>query len=124
MSDLENRARHARTLLLSQRHGVLATMSLELPGYPFGSITPYTLDHAGAPLILISTLAQHTRNIWADNKVSLTVHDAANPDVQAAARLTWIGDADKVDPKELSQVGSLMAVLAYGLANLEQPLPR
>ena len=31
---------------------------------------------------------------------------------------------DKVDPKELSQVGSLMAVLAYGLANLEQPLPR
>ena len=31
---------------------------------------------------------------------------------------------DKVNPKELAQVGSLMAVLAYGLANLEQPLPR
>jgi Zn-dependent M28 family amino/carboxypeptidase len=31
---------------------------------------------------------------------------------------------DKVDPKELAQVGSVMAVLAYGLANLEQPLPR
>lgn len=31
---------------------------------------------------------------------------------------------DKVDPKELARVGSLMAVLAYGLANLEQPLPR
>ncbi|MEP7212376.1 MAG: M20/M25/M40 family metallo-hydrolase [Acidobacteriota bacterium] len=31
---------------------------------------------------------------------------------------------DKVDPKQLSQVGSLMSVLAYGLANLEQPLPR
>ncbi|HEX8369199.1 MAG TPA: M28 family peptidase [Pyrinomonadaceae bacterium] len=31
---------------------------------------------------------------------------------------------DKVNPKELAEVGSVMAVLAYGLANLEQPLPR
>jgi carboxypeptidase Q len=31
---------------------------------------------------------------------------------------------DKVDPKELAENGAVMAVLAYGLANLEQPLPR
>jgi Zn-dependent M28 family amino/carboxypeptidase len=31
---------------------------------------------------------------------------------------------DKIDPKELAEVGSVMAVLAYGLANLERPLPR
>ncbi len=31
---------------------------------------------------------------------------------------------DKINPKELAETGSLMAVLAYGLANLEQPLPR
>ena len=31
---------------------------------------------------------------------------------------------DTVDPKELAEVGSVMAVLAYALANLEQPLPR
>lgn len=31
---------------------------------------------------------------------------------------------DKIDPKELAEVGSVMAVLAYGLADLEQPLPR
>lgn len=31
---------------------------------------------------------------------------------------------DKVDPKHLSELGSLMAVLAYGLANAEKPLPR
>ena len=31
---------------------------------------------------------------------------------------------DKVNPKELQENGSVMAVLAYGLANLEQPLPR
>lgn len=31
---------------------------------------------------------------------------------------------DKVVPKELAENAALMAVLAYGLANLEQPLPR
>jgi len=31
---------------------------------------------------------------------------------------------DKIDPKQLGEVGSVMAVLAYGLANLEQPIPR
>lgn len=31
---------------------------------------------------------------------------------------------DKVNPRKLAENGSLMAVLAYGLANLEQPLPR
>ncbi|HEX8737109.1 MAG TPA: M28 family peptidase [Pyrinomonadaceae bacterium] len=31
---------------------------------------------------------------------------------------------DKINPKELSENGSVMAVLAFGLANLEQPLPR
>ena len=31
---------------------------------------------------------------------------------------------DKIDPKELAEVGSVMAVLAYGLANMERPLPR
>lgn len=31
---------------------------------------------------------------------------------------------DKVNPRELAENGAVMAVLAYGLANLEQPLPR
>jgi putative heme iron utilization protein len=96
MPETYDRTRIARELLLTQRHGVLATLSLDVPGYPFGSITPYTVDHAGEPLILISTIAQHTKNIQADSRVSLTVHDASNPDPQAAARLTWIADAQPV----------------------------
>ena len=31
---------------------------------------------------------------------------------------------DKIVPREIEEVGSVVAVLAYGLANLEQPLPR
>jgi Zn-dependent M28 family amino/carboxypeptidase len=31
---------------------------------------------------------------------------------------------DKIDPKEISEVSAVVTVLAYGLANLQQPLPR
>lgn len=31
---------------------------------------------------------------------------------------------DKIDPNNLAEVGALVAVMTYGLANLEQPLPR
>lgn len=93
MPETYDKVQIARELLLTQHHGVLATMSLELPGYPFGSIAPYALDHGGYPLILISSIAQHTKNIQADPRVSLTVHDATQPDPQAAPRLTWIADA-------------------------------
>ena len=31
---------------------------------------------------------------------------------------------DKIDPRQMAENASLVAVMAYGLANLEQPLPR
>jgi carboxypeptidase Q len=31
---------------------------------------------------------------------------------------------DKIDPKELAENSAVIAVAAYGLANMEQPLPR
>src|SRR5687768_12394106 len=50
----------ARHLLRRHNLGVLSTHSVEVPGYPFGSVTPYAVDRAGEPLILISSIAQHT----------------------------------------------------------------
>jgi putative heme iron utilization protein len=100
MTDPYDKVQHARALLLSQRHGVLATLSLDVPGYPFGSVTPYVLDTEGAPLLLISAIAQHTKNILADPRVSLTIHDSTSPDPQEGARLTWIGDAAVVPEQE------------------------
>ena len=86
-------AREARKLLHARDFGVLATQSREVPGYPFGSITPYVLDDDGQPLLLIASIAQHTRNIAADPRVSLTIWEDGLADPQAGARLTWIGDA-------------------------------
>lgn len=86
--------RTASEFLRAGRYGVLATHSRSLPGYPFGSITPYVLGAVGEPVIYISTLAEHTRNINTDPRVSLTVFDPADAaDPQAGARLTWIAEA-------------------------------
>jgi hypothetical protein len=91
--------RTASEFLRAGRYGVLATQSRSLPGYPFGSITPYVLSAAGEPIIYISTLAEHTKNIGADPRVSLTVFDPADAaDPQAGARLTWLADACALTP--------------------------
>jgi putative heme iron utilization protein len=87
----------ARKLLKEQYFGVLSTISLDLPGYPFGSITPYCLSDQFEPLILISSIAQHTKNILADSKVSMTVFNPEHQDVQANGRVTYIGNAVKTD---------------------------
>lgn len=86
--------RTAGEFLRAHRYGVLATQSRSLPGYPFGSIAPYVLGAAGDPVIYISTLAEHTKNIAQDARVSLTVFDPADADdPQAGPRLTFIADA-------------------------------
>jgi len=90
----------ARRLLNHQIVGVLSTHSIDVEGYPFGSIAPYAIDYDGEPTILISEIAQHTRNIKHNNKVSLTVFDPSSDDPQSSGRLTWIGDAESFDPSD------------------------
>ncbi len=100
MTNVIAQGQAARDLLATERYGILSTHSVDVAGYPFGSVTPYALDHRGEPLILISTLAQHTKNIQADPRVSLTVHRPAEGDPQAGERLTWLADASPVDPAD------------------------
>jgi heme iron utilization protein len=85
----------ARRYLRRHHAGMLATLSKRLGGYPFGSVVPFVLDHHAQPVVLVSRLAEHTKNMTADPRVSLLVHDAA-ADVQTAARLTLVGDAAPV----------------------------
>ena len=82
----------ARRFVRAQHYGVLSTISKKLDGYPFGSIVPYVLDQEARPVILISTLAEHTKNIASDHRVSLLVHEPSS-DVQASARITLVGSS-------------------------------
>ena len=97
----------AGAFLRARRYGVLATQSRSLPGYPFGSITPYVLGAAGEPVIYISTLAEHTRNIADDPRVSLTVFDPADAaDPQAGPRLTFLADACRLAASDAAAAGA------------------
>jgi len=105
VSIVNNTIAEARDVLHNASHGVLSTHSLAVPGYPFGSITPYCLDQRGMPIILIANIALHTKNICADNKVSLTITEQGNGNgnVQEFGRLTLLGNCVQVsDTEEVS----------------------
>lgn len=87
-------AREARRHLHAAEFGMLATRSRRFPGYPFGSIVPFVLDHAARPAFFISRLAEHRKNIDADGRVSLLAHAPAEH-LLAGARLTLVGDAEQ-----------------------------
>lgn len=86
----------ARELIAGRFHGVLATHSLEHPGYPFGSLLPYSLDEEGWPIVLVSHLAQHTRNFNGNPRCSLTLMEDGEGDKQRLMRLTMLADADPI----------------------------
>lgn len=95
----ETIARHARRLMQHVAQGVLSTHSLEVEGYPFGSIVTFSTDASGEAVLLLSDIAQHTANIKANARVSLTLVEPAD-DAQAAGRLTILGDIERIaEPK-------------------------
>lgn len=97
---VESPSAKIKTLLAACRAGVLSTHALEPAGYPFGTTVPYSLDEAGRPLLLLSALAQHTRNLLADPRASLAVCDPSpEADPASAERLTYLADAVKVSDR-------------------------
>ena len=82
-------ARAARQMLRAHRYGVLCTLSKKFNGHPFGSITSYLVDHDGSLLILVSTLAEHTKNIQHDPRVSLITHYKDDNDIQSLTRARY-----------------------------------
>lgn len=101
---MSKKSESALQVLQSQFSGVLSTHSQAYPGYPFGSVVPYCLSESGVPLILISALAQHTKNIQADSKVSLTLLESKPGNVQQAERLTLLADAVAVEGDAVENV--------------------
>jgi len=90
------RGRAARQTLRRHLSGVLSTHSKRHPGFPYGSAVPHHTDASGCPVILISELAEHTQNLLADARVSFLASETGTQ-LQAASRLTLIGQAQVVD---------------------------
>jgi len=85
-------AERARTWLHVGRVGTLSTALATHDGLPFGSLAPYGLDADGNPLLLLSRLAVHSRNLLADARASLLVAEQRDgTDPLALGRVTLTG---------------------------------
>jgi hypothetical protein len=91
----------ARALLRRSDAGVLSTHSAEMQGYPFGSLAPFATTIEGRPLLYVSRLAEHTRNLAKDPRCCLTVVESApGGDKQALGRASLLGEAHEIADAE------------------------
>jgi len=84
----------ARGLIRAADRAVLSTSLVRdgLAGWPYGSLVLVATDHDLSPLLLISDLADHTRNIAGDPRVSLLLDGTAGAvDPLTAGRLSLLG---------------------------------
>lgn len=93
-------ARSARALLRRSPTGVLSTWSQAMPGYPFGSLAPFAMTHEARPLLYVSRLAEHTRNLAADARACLTVSEAGVAPAQALGRVSVLGEVRQASEAE------------------------
>jgi putative heme iron utilization protein len=83
-------AERARTLAGLARTATLCTLARDPEGYPYGSFVTFAL-HQGYPVFLISTMAEHTRNLSADPRASLLIAESVRADPLANGRVTLLG---------------------------------
>src|SRR5919206_3702750 len=102
--DRERPVDAVRRLFRAERQAVLSTLSARRQGWPFASLAPYALSRAGEPVLLLSSLAQHTKNLAADSRACLFIQDRTARDPQAGARATVLGHVRHAVPHEGADV--------------------
>jgi heme iron utilization protein len=87
-------AEEARTLVAATNVAALATLTAE--GDPWASLITYGALDDGAPVLCLSHLAEHGRNLAGDPRASLVITQVdPPPDPLAAARVTLAGRAQR-----------------------------
>lgn len=87
-----------KRLLRSVRAGALATLSGD--GTPFATLVNVATDFDGAPVLLMSGLAGHTKNLAADPRASILLAEGGKGDPLAHPRLTVTGRVRRIDAVE------------------------
>jgi len=96
-------AKLAKSLLRRSRQGALATLMVG-SGDPYCSLVNLASHPDGSPILLISRLAVHTKNVLADSRVSLMLDERAAGDPLEGARIMLSGRAEEADSdKDLLQ---------------------
>lgn len=92
----------ARQLMRSVRSATLATAAHDAAGWPYASLVTTACDIDGSPILFLSTLADHTRNLAADPRASLLFEAAtrrSNP--QTGPRVSVVGTIGPADEPRL-----------------------
>lgn len=83
-------AEEARTLVASSSSGTLGTLSED--GTPWASLVTYGVMSNGSPVLCLSTLAEHARNLERNRQASLMIADPNHTgEVLAGGRVTLAG---------------------------------
>ncbi|MCW0213695.1 MAG: DUF2470 domain-containing protein [Pseudonocardia sp.] len=90
----------ARSLAAHASSGVLSTLSTDPAGFPFGSVAALAVDGSGSPILRLSDLAEHSRNMAADPRTSVLITEAGEGDPLALARVTLLGTVSVLDGAE------------------------
>lgn len=86
-------------LLHSVQEAALATHSTTLDGFPFASAVPIVTDEHHRPVILISGLAEHSRNLAANPRASLVIAKALGEGEMA--RVSLMGEFQPIEADAL-----------------------
>src|ERR1700744_4616342 len=87
-------AKAVKSLLRRSRQGALATL-MAGSGDPYCSLVNVASHPDGSPILLISRLALHTRNLLDDARVSLMLDERAAGDPLEDARIMLAGRAEQ-----------------------------
>lgn len=90
----------SKKLMREARSGALATLKAGT-GDPYCSLVNVATAADGAPLLLISRLAVHTRNILADARVSLMLDERKAGDPLQGARIMLMGVAASTESADV-----------------------
>lgn len=88
--------------MLPARSATLSTIARDPEGFPYGSLVTVASDDLGRPLLLLSTLAEHTKNLLARTEASILVTEplAGHDQPLAVGRVTILGHCAKVSDQE------------------------
>jgi heme iron utilization protein len=94
-------AKMVKSLLRRSRQGALATLMVA-SGDPYCSLVNVASHPDGSPVLLISRLAIHTRNLLADARVSLMLDERVEGDPLEGTRIMLSGHAEEItDDREM-----------------------
>ena len=94
-------ARLARSLLRRSRQGALATLTPG-SGDPYCSLVNVASHPDGSPILLISRLALHTRNLLGDARLSLMLDERVEGDPLEGSRIMLAGVAEQASGDDVA----------------------